>query len=132
MGLGYRPFWLLYWVAAINVLFSVFYIVSMPKQVNRYGEANFGAAKLSRNRRGTKHIKNSRSHFLDTFINAFYFSFMLFFTFRLKGNLLTFFETREKGIVVFHWLLGFVVYISFLAFSKAGSVLHTLKSLFVG
>ena len=57
---------------------------------------------------------------------------MLFFTFRLKGNLLTSFDTVEKGIVVFHWLLGFVVYISFLAFSKAGSVLHTLKSLFVG
>ena len=95
----------------------------MPKQINRYVEANFGAAKP---------IKNKRSHFLATFINAFYFSFMLFFTFRLKGNLLTFLEAPEKGIVVFHWLLGFVVYISFLAFSKAGSVLHTLKSLFVG
>lgn len=126
MELGYRPFKLLYWVAVINILFAIIYIVFMPRQINGYVDANFG---------GNKPVKTTKKNslsFSDTFINAFYFSFMLFFTFRLKGNILTFFDTREKRVVVFHWLLGFVIYISFLAFSKAGSVLHTLKSLFVG
>ena len=79
-----------------------------------------------------QNAKNKQAGFSDSFINVLYFSFMLFFTFRLKQDVLTSFETKEKRVVVFHWLIGFGVYISFLTFSKAGSVLHTLKSLFVG
>jgi len=122
MELGYRPFKLLYWIAAINFLFAVVYLFlpKMRRQVNGY-IASAG-----------KDAKNKQASFSDSFINILYFSFMLFFTFRLKQDVLTAFETKEKRIVVFHWLLGFAVYISFLTFSKAGSVLHTLKSLFVG
>ena len=122
MELGYRPFKLLYWIAAINFLFAIVYITrpKMRQQVNGYIA---GAG---------QNTKNKQAGFSDSFINILYFSFMLFFTFRLKQDVLTSFETKEKRVVVFHWLLGFGVYISFLAFSKAGSVLHTLKSLFVG
>ena len=82
---------------------------------------NFGVSKPE------KTTKDNPAGFSEAFINTFYFSFMLFFTFRLKGNVLTLFDTKEKRLVVFHWLLGFMVYVSFLAFSKAGSVLHKLR-----
>ncbi len=56
----------------------------------------------------------------------------LIWTFRLKKDLSTSFKTKEKRMIVFEWLLGVLVYIAFLALAKSGSVLHTLKSLFVG
>ena len=65
-------------------------------------------------------------------INCVYFSCTMFFTFRLKMDVLTFFNYREKRIVVFQWVLGFTVYVAFLTLAKSGSILHTLRSLFVG
>ncbi len=57
---------------------------------------------------------------------------MVFFTFRLKKDILTFFESRSKYVIVTQWTLGFLVYLAFLTLSKSGSILQQLKTLFVG
>jgi hypothetical protein len=56
----------------------------------------------------------------------------VFFTFRLKREILIFFDAKEKRVIVFEWLLGFGGYVAFLLGSKSGSILHNLKELFVG
>jgi len=122
MGLGYRPFWLLWWVLGLLMFFTMIYWVKLPRQVNKYIGESFGKDESN------KSFLNK----FDTFANCVYFSAMVLFTFRLKGRILTFFDTAEKKIILTQWFLGFLVYIAFLTLSKAGSILHTLKSLFVG
>jgi len=68
----------------------------------------------------------------ETILNCLYFSTMTFFTFRLKGNYLTFFSKNEKISIVLEWLIGLIIYIAFLTRSKSGSILKNLKDLFVG
>ncbi len=57
---------------------------------------------------------------------------MVFFTFRLKQKIFTFFNARERKIIVTQWVLGFAVYLAFLTLAKSGSILQQLKTLFVG
>ncbi len=57
---------------------------------------------------------------------------MVFFTFRLNQKILTFFNARERKIIVTQWVLGFLVYLAFIALSKSGSILQQLKTLFIG
>lgn len=68
----------------------------------------------------------------ESLLNCAYFSVMLFFTFRLKRDILTFFDAKEKKLIVAEWVIGFLVYVAFLTLSKSGSILHNLKELFVG
>ncbi|UCE07748.1 MAG: hypothetical protein JSW07_06870 [bacterium] len=76
--------------------------------------------------------KQGNFHPVDLFINCLYFSAMLFFTFRLKRDILTSFELKERWIIVSEYFIGLLIYIAFLTFSKSGSILHNLKSLFIG
>ena len=57
---------------------------------------------------------------------------MTLFTFRLKRDILTFFNSREKKVIISEWLLGFLIYIAFLTLAKAGSILQRLKDMFLG
>jgi len=57
---------------------------------------------------------------------------MVFFTFRLKRDILTFFDAKEKRLIVGEWVTGFLVYVAFLTLLKSGSILHNLKELFCG
>ncbi len=68
----------------------------------------------------------------NPWIHCLYFSVMVFFTFRLKQKILTFFDIRERRLIVFQWTLGFLVYLAFLTLSKSGSILQQLKTLFIG
>ncbi len=119
MGLGYRPFRLAWWVLGTMILFTVWYYISMREQINRY---------IIKDEK--KQTENS--HPIDLFINCLYFSSALFFTFRFKKDILTSFERKERWIIVSEYLIGFLVYIAFLTLAKSGSILHNLKSLFVG
>lgn len=69
---------------------------------------------------------------LNPWIHCLYFSTSVFFTFRLKQKILIFFDTRERRVIVFQWVLGFGVYLFFLLGAKSGSILQQLKTLFVG
>jgi len=130
--LGYRPFWLLWWVLAIVIGFTIFYFIRMKDQINRYISKKYEIKESSHTKR-KRVVRRSRNvHVIDTFINCLYFSSMLLFSFRLKGELLTFFEKKQKWIIVSEYLIGILIYIAFLTLSKSGSILHTLKSLFVG
>lgn len=119
MGLGYRPFRLVWWVIAIIFLFSFWYFTSMRDPVSRYLIAN-------------DKEKEQDSHAFDQFINCLFFSTSLFFTFRLKKEILKSFERKQRWIIIFEYLIGFLVYIAFLTLAKSGSIIHNLKSLFMG
>lgn len=123
MGLGYRPFRLVYWILFIIVYYAIKYFRRMPYEIDTYVKHQSNLDKSN--------ISESISIF-GTFLKCFYFSAMVFFTFRLKSDILAFFNPKDQRIIIFEWLLGFGVYIAFLTLSKAGSILHTLKSLFVG
>ena len=124
MGLGYRPFRLVYWVLGFIILFAFLYFLWIPQQINQYifkDEKSKDAFTLKRK------ISNT-----NTIIHCLYFSSMLFFTIRLRKDILTFFNKKEKRVIVYEYLLGLGIYVSFLTLSKSGSILHTLKSLFIG
>jgi len=128
MGLGYRPFRLIWWALGIVIIYTGIFMKKMRERVNEYITGNFETKQRSTNENGEKPPPG----FWESLLNCAYFSVMLFFTFRLKGNILTFFNGREKRLVVSEWLLGFFVYVAFLTLSKAGSILHNPKELFVG
>ena len=127
MGLGYRPFWLIWWILGIIVLFGGIYMIWIPDPVRQYVYRD-DPTKL----KPSSLINPPRLPFTENLINCLYFSAMLLFTVRLKKDLLTSFELRHKRFIVFEWLLGVGIYGAFLALSKAGSILHNLKSLFLG
>jgi len=131
MGLGYRPFRLVWWVLTIILGFTIWYLLRIKEQINRYFYKDEKKELLTaRKKRSLK--RTGSPHSVDLFIKCFYFSTMIFFTLRLKKDLLTFFDKKEQWVVVGEWLVGILIYISFLTFSKSGSILHTLKSLFLG
>jgi uncharacterized protein YjbI with pentapeptide repeats len=125
MGLGYRPFRLLWWIVIIIAGYSIFYVIAVPHEINQYISGNREQEKNS------DEVSNDIK-LTNTIINCLYFSSMVFFTFRLRRDILISFDVSKTRIVVSEWVLGFLIYISFLSFSKSGSILHTLKSLFVG
>ncbi|HEX9971316.1 MAG TPA: hypothetical protein VGD14_04520, partial [bacterium] len=119
MGLGYRPFRLVWWVLGVIFLFAVWYFISMKEQVNRYLITD-------------EKKQEQGSHFLDQFINCVFFSASLFFTFRLKREILKSFERKQRWIIIAEYMMGFLVYIALLTLAKSGSIIHNLKSLFMG
>jgi len=130
MGLGYRPFRLIWWVLAIVLFYTLVYQVKMAERINAYIATIFNVKQRSQAKVEEK--KQLRLEVLETFLNCAYFSAMIFFTFRLKGSILTFFDEGEKRIVIVEWILGFLVYLAFLTLSRSGSILQNLKDLFVG
>ncbi|MFQ5631775.1 MAG: pentapeptide repeat-containing protein [bacterium] len=121
MGLGYRPFRLIWWALSLILGFGVFYIFKMPERINRY-------ILKDENKSNTE----TNAPWFGRIVHCLYFSAMVFFTFRLKKDILTFFTNKEKRIIVTQWLLGFLTYVAFLTLSKSGSILQNLKDLFVG
>ncbi len=120
MGLGFRPFRLAWWGLCFIAVFAALYLTLMPAEVNRYltkKEATY---------------RRKIAFDFDSLLNCIYFSAMLFVTFRMKSDLLSSFNSRQKKLIVAEWLLGFLSYVAFLTLSEAGSILQTLKSLFVG
>lgn len=132
MGLGYRPFRLTLWVLGLIISFATFYFFKMRNSINGYILKKYEMKESTgiKRKRAVRNVRNI-SH-TESLINCFYFSSMLLFTFRLKGEILTFFGLKEKRIIVGEYLLGLLIYISFLTLAKSGSILHNLKSLFVG
>lgn len=131
LGLGYRPFRLTLWILIIIIFFAFIYYFWIPRQINLYILKKYDLKKSSSYKK-RRYKKHSLSHFTDTIINCLFFSSMLFFTFRLKGELITFFNTKQKRVIVLEYLIGLLIYIAFLTLTKEGSILHTIKSLFVG
>lgn len=123
MGLGYRPIWLFGWSLLVIIYFSFNYLLQMPDEIDTY---------IKRHSKLDKSDISDNVSIFSTVLNCFYFSTMVFFTFRLRSDVLAFFDSRDKRTIISEWLLGFGAYVAFLTLSKAGSILHTLKSLFVG
>ncbi|MCI0612440.1 pentapeptide repeat-containing protein, partial [bacterium] len=103
MGLGYRPFWLAYWAIGLTILFTFLYWKKFPEMICNYVNKNFGNA--------ASHDEGEKS--LDRFgtlLNCAYFSTMVLFTFRLKGDILTSFNSKQKKLIVTQWVTGLLIY----------------------
>lgn len=125
MGLGYRPFRLIYWVLVTIIIYTAVFAKKIPSRINAY------ISNPDANSTGEEK-KEVHLSLWETLLNCAYFSVMVFFTFRLKRDILTFFDAKEKRLIVSEWVVGFLVYVAFLTLSKSGSILHNLKELFVG
>lgn len=125
MGLGYRPFRLIWWMLAITSIYTAILMKKIPGRINAY------ISNPDSNSTGEEK-KELHLSLWETLLNCAYFSVMVFFTFRLKRDILTFFDAKEKRLIVAEWVIGFLVYVAFLTLSKSGSILHNLKELFVG
>ncbi|MBN1482529.1 hypothetical protein EH223_10830 [candidate division KSB1 bacterium] len=128
MGMGYRPFRIIYFMLMIIGAFASFYIVKFPERIDEFIIANFDDNHFLAKRRKKGHAAGIYDHIM----NCLYFSSVTFFTFRMRGDVLTFFTTREKMVIIFEWFLGFVIYAAFLTLSKSGSIVQNLTNLFVG
>lgn len=127
MGLGYRPFRLIWFAVILMIIYALLYFLLIPDKVKEY--MNSGEKK-TKNR--TNYSANRFLKFSDVFIACFYFSSMIFFTLRLKKDILAFFDIKEKLIIVTEWLGGFIIYLMFITLSKSGVIFQQLKSLFIG
>ena len=125
MGLGYRPFRLIWWILATIIIYTAIFAKKIPGRINAY-ISNPDADSTGEEK------KEVHLSLWETLLNCAYFSVMVFFTFRLKRDILTFFDAKEKRLIVGEWVVGFLVYVAFLTLSKSGSILHNLKELFVG
>lgn len=127
MGLGYRPFRLVWWAVGVIFLFSLLFFFTMPLEINRY---------ILNKRMLSPHKKRfpyaHRRIAFDTFLNCAYFSTMLFVNIKLRQDLLFSFRSQQKKIIVAEWAIGVLIYVAFLTLSEAGSILQTLKTLFFG
>jgi len=132
MGLGYRPFRLAWWVLGFIISFGIFYFFKMRDSINGYILKKFEMKESSGTKRKKAVDEVSTISRTESLMNCLYFSSMLLFSFRLKGEILTFFNLKEKRFIVGEYLLGLLIYIAFLTLAKSGSILHNLRSLFVG
>jgi len=128
MGLGYRPFRMIYFMGFLVLAYTLFYMIRIPARINAYISKTFGPYRSLKSESGDE----VRLGMKETLINCLYFSALTFFAFRLKGEYLTFFNPREKNSVISEWLVGFLVYILFVTLSKSGSIWHNLKSILFG
>ena len=114
-----RPFRLIYWAALVIVGFAFYYRYKMPRRIFDFI-------------RTQEQVEERQESYENPWIHSLYFSAMVFFTFRLNRAILTFFNKKERRIVVTQWTVGFLVYVAFLTLSKSGSILQQLKTLFIG
>ena len=130
MGLGYRPFRLIWWVLGLILSFGVYYIIRLSDRIDAYIMKEVEQKKSSAAMEKTG--QENKYTLADKIQKCLYFSTMVLFTFRLKKDILTFFTIQERKVIVTQWLLGFLIYVAFLTLSKAGSILQNLKDLFIG
>jgi hypothetical protein len=130
MELGFKPFKLVLHMILIVMTYAFFYMQRMPVRVYEYLHQDSGH-KVTQNT-NKKRTQGISREFIDLFVDCVYFSAVVFFSFRLRRDLITFFSGREKKIVVVEWLLGLISYIAFLLFSKSGSIIHQLRNLLFG
>ena len=131
MGFGYRPFRLVWWILGIIMVYSLIYVWTIRREIHDYIFRD--EKQEATETRGKKLSKRTgSSHPVDLFIDCLYFSSTMFFTVRLKKDILTGFQSRARWIIISEWLIGILIYLAFLTLSKSGSILHTLKSLFAG
>ena len=91
-ALGYRPFRLAWWILGLIAVFTVIYYLWIPKKINQYI-----FKKVERN------VNNT-----NTIIHCLYFSSMVVFTFRLKRDILTFFDKKEKRVIVIDRMVNWI------------------------
>ena len=132
MGLGYHPFRLIWWAFVLIMGFTAIYFIRMPTQINRYISKDEVQKDNQSIKRRRVRQRAGNLPIIDTIINCFYFSALLFFTVRLKKDLLAFFETKEKRIILIEWLVAILTYAAFFLLSKEGSIAYSIIKKFMG
>ena len=124
LGLGYRPFRIIYWIFGLWLVFAAIYLWKFPYVINNYLAKIYDV--------NSTHVDRNKVLDFSTFLNCLYFSAMVLLRIRLKGTILTHFDNREKMLICVEWLFGICIIIAFFTFSKSGSILHNLKDLIAG
>ncbi len=131
MGFGYRPFYYFFWAFLITSAYAWVFVVNMPERINQY--VTSGSKRNKNSVRKKVSTETSEVELIETIINAMYLSIILFFTpWWQMREILTFFDAREKQILVSERLVGFLGYIALFKFSESDAILLALKSFFVG
>ena len=125
LGLGYRPFRLLYWAFGLWIISGGLYLWKFPNAIDNYLIKIYDS-------NSTDTVENKKDRNFGTVLNCLYFSAMVLVTIRLKGTILTHFNNREKMLICVQWLFGVCIIIAFFVLSKSGSILHNLKDLIAG
>jgi uncharacterized protein YjbI with pentapeptide repeats len=130
MGMGYRPFRLIYLVLLLLIGFGLGYAIIIPERIYKYIIQTEEKKRLTST--GKKSNNSDKPPLIDKILYCLYFSTMLLFTLRLKRDLLIYFNTKEKLFVVGEWFLGFLIYVYFLWGAESGSIIQNLKEFFIG
>ncbi len=118
MGLGYRPFKIIYWMFGLLIIFTLILFFTIRERVNAYI-----------NRKENKPELKSETHF-SSLVNCFYVTAGAFFGIRLNQDILTFFKPGERWRIILIWSAGLFMYFLFIYGAKTGAILGALKTLF--
>lgn len=146
LGIGYRPFRLLYWIGFTILAFAIFYYRAYPDSVSMFLAKEPGKTlHESPGDANSAKVESYQVFSIDTltsplfrmpdrdkfqqFIDCLYFSSMLFFSIRLKRDVLICFSRAQIRTIAAEYVVGLLAYAYFLYFAKSGSILHTLRSL---
>jgi len=118
MGLGYRPFRILYWMFGFLIIFSFILFFTIRESINAY---------INRNKK--KPELKSETYF-SSLVNCFYVTAGAFFGIRLNQDILTFFKPKERWKIILIYSVGLFMYFLFIYGAKTGAILGALKTLF--
>lgn len=127
MGLGYRPFNLLYWAFGTVFLFTLIYAFWIPERLKQFISLEWKHKK----KKESTASASIASLFYENVLLSFYFSASIFFALRFNKDIFNFFGRNEKMWISIEWLLGIIFYVAFFALAQSGSILHRLLGLFV-
>ncbi|MBN1465572.1 pentapeptide repeat-containing protein [candidate division KSB1 bacterium] len=123
MGLGFRPFRLVFWLLGVILFYAILYSLTMADDVATF---------IRQQARGEDQ-PSARGEDLAspvaTLINCLHFSASAVLTCRRHKYILTCFPEREKIVIFSEWLFGLIILISFITLSKPGAIPNAFSGL---
>ncbi len=115
LGFGYRPFKLLYWALGFALAFAAmyFWMHGHADAITRYVKKLSSAENTAQVNWGSR---------IERFYYCLWFSITVLLAIRLKPQLLTSFDHRQKRFILTEYLVGIGLYAYFIFASKAGSI----------
>ncbi len=130
LGLGYRPFRILWLMLIIISFYSIiYYFISNTKvNISEYIKNIL----ISKNIGKDNILENQYIKRFEDFINCFYFSVTIFFNIKLRSEILNSFSFNQKVLIISEWIISLTCYFLFIKCSKAGFNLATWAYTLIG
>ncbi|MBN1562040.1 pentapeptide repeat-containing protein [candidate division KSB1 bacterium] len=119
MGLGYRPFWLIFWLLGVILFYSIVYALTMPGDVEKY------ICHRAADEERQNALVDTLAGRVGTFVICLHFSASILLTCRLK-DLHSYFSEGQKMVIFSERFLGLLLFVSFITLSKHGAILQAL------